>query len=49
MDMFDLLGTIANVALAALALATATIVVVGSAVIAGAWALGALAGRDRHA
>lgn len=49
MNVFDLLETTASVALAALALATATIVVVGGVVIVGAWALSALAGRGRRA
>jgi hypothetical protein len=48
MDMFDLLGTIANAALATLALATATVVVLGGTIIVGAWGLGALARRARR-
>lgn len=48
MDMFDLLGTVASAALAALALLTATIVVLGGTVIVGAWGLGALARRLRQ-
>lgn len=49
MDMLDLLETVASVALATLALATATIVVVGGAVLTGAWALRVLARRVRRA
>jgi hypothetical protein len=45
MSMFSMLGTVAELALSMLALATGTVVVVGLVVIGGVWAAGSLSAR----
>ncbi|MGM1029046.1 MAG: hypothetical protein ACQEWM_04130 [Actinomycetota bacterium] len=45
MSMFSMLGTVAELALAALALATGTVVVLGAAILLGVWLCGTLVSR----
>ncbi|GAA1424029.1 hypothetical protein [Agrococcus citreus] len=46
MSMFSMLGTVAELALATLALATGTVVVLGLVVALGVWVAGSIAARS---